>query len=85
MWISLEGLVVTFKIQETFQETISWVACLRFGGGGKSGIKKIPGYSHSDAAMSATLHVLRSEVRKYKKMEEEATQLWKKRGIEWND
>lgn len=37
------------------------------------------------AAMSATIHVLRSEIRKYKKMEQEATNLWKKSGIYWDD
>ena len=62
-------------------DSSSWVACLRFGGAEAAGIKKIPRYKESDAAMSATIHTLRSEIRKYKKMQDEATSLWEKRGI----
>jgi len=64
-------------------DSSSWVACLRFGGGDAAGLKKIPRYKESDAAMAATIHTLRSEIRKYKKMEEEATRLWASRGISW--
>lgn len=38
-----------------------------------------------DAAMTSTIHTLRAEIRKYKKMEQEATNLWTKRGIIFND
>lgn len=66
-------------------DSSSWVSCLRFGGGDAAGIKQLPRYKESDAAMAATIHTPRSEIRKYKKMEEEATNLWKKRGIYWDD
>ena len=66
-------------------DSSSWVSCLRFGGGSAAGIKQIPRYKESGGAMAATIHTLRSEIRKYKKMEEEATNLWTKRGIIFND
>jgi hypothetical protein len=66
-------------------DSSSWVSCLRFGGGAAAGIKQIPRYKESGGAMAATIHTLRSEIRKYKKMEEEATNLWTKRGIIFND
>jgi len=66
-------------------DSSSWVSCLRFGRASAAGLDKIPRYKESDAAMSATIHTLRSEIRKYKKMEEESTNLWKSRGIIWDD
>ena len=66
-------------------DSSSWVSCLRFGGGKAAGLKQLPRYKESDAALSATIHTLRSEIRKYKKMEAEATKLWKSRGVTWND
>jgi hypothetical protein len=66
-------------------DSSSWVSCLRFGGGEAAGLKQIPRYKESDGAMSATIHTLRSEIRKYKKMEQEATNLWTKRGIIFNE
>jgi len=65
-------------------DSSSWVSCLRFGGGAAAGIKQLPRYKESDAAMAATIHTLRAEIRKYKKMEQEATNLWKTRGITWD-
>ena len=66
-------------------DSSSWVSCLRFGGGAAAGIKQLPRYKKSDAAMASTIHTLRAEIRKYKKMEQEATNLWTKRGIFFND
>lgn len=66
-------------------DSSSWVSCLRFGGGKAAGIKMLPRYKESDGAMAATIHTLRSEIRKYKKMEQEATNLWKSRGVVFND
>lgn len=66
-------------------DSSSWVSCLRFGGGDAAGIKQLPRYKESDAAMAATIHTLRAEIRKYKRMEEEATKLWKTRGIIWDE
>jgi len=66
-------------------DSSSWVSCLRFGGAASAGIKQIPRYKESSGAMAATIHTLRSEIRKYKKMQDEATNLWTKRGIIFND
>lgn len=66
-------------------DSSSWVSCLRFGRGDAAGIKQLPRYKESDAAMASTIHTLRAEIRKYKKMETEATNLWTKRGIIFND
>ena len=66
-------------------DSSSWVSCLRFGGGAAAGFKNIPRYKDSDAAMAATIHTLRAEIRKYKKMESDMTKLWKIRGIEWDE
>lgn len=66
-------------------DSSSWVACLRFGEGKAAGLKKLPRYKDGIAAMSATIHTLRSEIRKYQKMQDEVTALWKKRGITWDD
>ena len=66
-------------------DSSSWVSCLRFGGGAAAGLKKIPRYKDGDAAMAATIHTLRSEIRKYKKMERDITKLWSIRGINWDE
>lgn len=66
-------------------DSASWVSCLQFGEGKAAGLKKIPRYKESDAAMAATIHALRSEIRRYKKMEADMTKLWKIRGIEWDE
>lgn len=84
------GLAVTseklLKIFPFFSaDSSSWVGCLRFGGGDAAGLKKLPRYKESDAAMSATIHTLRAEIRKYKKIEYDMTNLWRLRGIEWDE
>lgn len=66
-------------------DSSSWVSCLRFGGGRAAGLNKIPRYNESDAAMTATIHTLRAEIRKYKQMEADITKLWKIRGVDWDE
>lgn len=66
-------------------DSSSWVSCLRFGGGKAAGLKDIPRYKDSDAAMATTIHVLRAEILKYKKMEHDMTALWSHRGIVWDE
>jgi hypothetical protein len=67
-------------------DSSSWVTCLRFGDGIGAGInRRIPKYTESDTAMAITIHTLRCEIRRYKKMEQEATSLWAKRGIIFDD
>ena len=66
-------------------DSSSWVACLRYGEGGASGLKKLPRYKTSDGAMAATLHTLRSEIKKFQAMQDTATKLWQSRGITFDD
>ncbi|MEL6853486.1 MAG: hypothetical protein AAFO83_00080 [Cyanobacteria bacterium J06607_13] len=66
-------------------DSSSWVACLRFGQAKSAGISRLPRYKDGDAEMSATIFALRSEIRKYKKMESSATKLWTSRGVAWDD
>jgi hypothetical protein len=66
-------------------DSSSWTSCLRFGGGTASGIKHLPRYKESDGALAANIHNLRSEVKKFQKMQIDSTNLWKSRGITWDD
>jgi hypothetical protein len=66
-------------------DSSTWVSCLRFGGGAAAGIKQLPRYKESDGAMAATIHTLKAEIRKYKRMQDEATKLWAKRGVIFDD
>lgn len=66
-------------------DSSSWQAVLRFGGGAKAGIDKLPGTSHGQSAVAAALHALRSEVRHYKHLQNNVTRLWERRGIYWDD
>lgn len=66
-------------------DSSSWTGPLRFGQGRAAGLNKIPRYKESPEAMQATLHALRHEILRYKAMEKNATYLWEKRGIKWND
>jgi hypothetical protein len=66
-------------------DSSSWVGCLRFGGGDAIGKKKIPRYKDSPEALRVTIATLRAEIKKYKKMQNDVTELWKKRGIRWDE
>jgi hypothetical protein len=66
-------------------DSSTWVDCLRFGKGQSAGIKKIPRYGESEDALTTTIHVLKKSIQKYKKMETDATNLWKSRGIIFDD
>ncbi len=84
------GLAVTterlLKVFPFFSaDSSTWISCLRFGHGVSAGIKRIPRYNVSDAARAATIHTLRAEVRKYKKIEQDMTNLWALRGIVWDE
>lgn len=63
-------------------DSSSWVRVLRFGGGRAAGIKRVPKVS---TLREANLHVLRAEIKKYQRMERDATKLWANRGVSWND
>lgn len=81
--------VTTKWILQTYpcysSDSSTWTQPLRFGEAKASGLGKVPSYKHSDATKAATIHALRHEIRKFKAMEKEATDLWKSRGIYWND
>lgn len=81
--VTNERLLKTFPFYSV--DSSSWVSCLRFGGGAAAGLKNIPRYKDSGAALAANIHTLRCEIRKYKKMEEDMTKLWAARGIVWDD
>lgn len=66
-------------------DSSSWVACLRFGNGKAIGREKIPKYTESEEALRITIITLKNEIKKYKKMQDDVTALWEKRGIVWND
>jgi hypothetical protein len=66
-------------------DSSSWVACLRFGHGGATKIAKIPKYTQSDSAKKTTTYVLGAEITKYQNMEKDATSLWKKRGVTFDE
>lgn len=66
-------------------DSSSWVSCLRFGGGKAIGKKKIPKYTESEEALKIAIITLKTEIRKYKKMQDDVTKLWEKRGVVWSD
>ncbi|MFM6827329.1 MAG: hypothetical protein ACKPKT_17355 [Dolichospermum sp.] len=66
-------------------DSSSWVSCLRFGGGKAIGKKKIPKYTESEEALKITIITLKNEIKKYKKIQDDVTEIWRKRGIIWND
>jgi hypothetical protein len=66
-------------------DSSSWMTCIRFGNGKAIGKKRIPKYTESEEALKITIITLKNEIRKYKKMQDDVTNLWKKRGIVWED
>ena len=63
-------------------DSSAWTKPLRFGHGDRAGLRvRLPKYKDGSSQMAATLHALRAEIRYFKKMEEDATRLWAKRGI----
>lgn len=65
-------------------DSSSWTACLRYGKGKVAGIKQLPRVKNK-GYKTANQHTLRHEIKKYQTMEQEATKLWGKRGIIFND
>lgn len=65
-------------------DSSSWTACIRFGNSKASGLPTLPKYKELDTRHSY-IHALNQEILKYKKIAENATKLWEKRGIFWND
>lgn len=66
-------------------DSSGWVACLRFGGGRVIGKTKIPKCTESPEALKLTMITLRAEIEKYKKLQDDVTKLWTKRGVVWED
>lgn len=81
--VTTEQLLKVFPFYSADSST--WISCLRFGHGKTAGFDRLPRYKTSDGAMAATLHTLRAEIRKYQKMEQDMTNLWKIRGVTWNE
>lgn len=66
-------------------DSSGWVACLRFGRGKAIGKSKIPRYNESPEALKITIVTLRAEIEKYKKLQDDVTKLWAKRGVVWDE
>lgn len=68
-------------------DTSSWVRSLRFGRSDVMGrsMRRLPRYTAGEGELAVTLQTLREEIRKLKRIERDATNLWKNRGIEWKD
>lgn len=74
-----------FRYPAYSSDSSSWVRVLRFGDASAAGLKRVPRLGDGDTARAANMHVLRSEIRKFQKLEHDATQLWKARGVEWGE
>jgi hypothetical protein len=67
-------------------DSSAWTAPLRFGVSKQGGIKgRLPKYKAGTAQLAATLNSLRAEIRHYQKMQDDATKLWSRRGIEFKE
>lgn len=68
-------------------DSSSWTAALRYGASKSSGLPGVPRIrlDSQDDVKGAVAHALRSEIRRLKVMEEQATALWKSRGVVWED
>lgn len=64
-------------------DSSSWLMPLRQGEARSAGIKRLPKYTSGEYSRKTNLHALRSEIRRFQRMEQEATNLWKSRGIVW--
>jgi hypothetical protein len=73
-------------------DSSSWVQGLRFSGGVKQALKTanikaagMPRIRESEAGMYANSHTLKAQIKRFLKMEKEATDLWTFRGINWEE
>lgn len=71
-------------------DSSSWTQSLRYSGGvqraiktSKLNVKGLPRSKEGIEGFECCVHVLRQEIRRCTKMEQEATSLWKARGITW--
>jgi len=80
--VTAESLVYAFPFYSVDSST--WTQCLRFGKSQTSGLPKLPRWKLKEF-QHATGYALIEEVKKYQKLEKNATNLWTKRGIIFND
>lgn len=63
-------------------DSSTWTRPFRFSDAGlRAGLKVLPKYKEGAGAKAATIHTLRKELEALLKMEADATKLWEKRGI----
>jgi hypothetical protein len=80
--VTAESLVLAFPFYSVDSST--WTQCLRFGVSKASGLPTLPKWK-TEEHRNATAYALIQEVKKYQKIEKDATKLWTKRGIIFND
>ena len=80
--VTAESLVYAFPFYSVDSST--WTSCLRFGKSQKSGLPKLPAWKLKEFH-HATAYALIEEVKAYQNLERNATNLWTKRGIIFND
>lgn len=66
-------------------DSSNWVFCLKFGCGTAIGKTKLPRPSESPEALKLAIVTLKAEVEKYKKLQNDVTNLWAKRGVTWEE
>lgn len=66
-------------------DSSSFIACIRYGRGGVAKLPRIPRYSQGEAQAAAAAHALRMEVRHLADLEREATRIWTRRGVTWDE
>lgn len=80
--VTAESLVFAFPFYSVDSST--WAQCLRFGVSRTSGLPTLPKWKVEEYR-NATAYALIQEVKKYQKLEKDATKLWAKRGVIFND
>ncbi len=76
---------ILFRYPAYSVDSSSWTSPLRFGRSKSSGLDQVPKYTDGPGQMMATMYALRAEIQKHKDMEKQATEVWKSRGIVWED
>jgi len=80
--VTSETLVFSFPFYSV--DSSSWTSCLRFGNSKASGLPKLPRW-RIESDRHATAFALKAEVIRYQKMQDDATNLWRNRGIVFTD
>jgi hypothetical protein len=66
-------------------DSTSWLSCFFFGRAESAGLKNLPFYDRSVTHRTVTGHVIRTNIKNIKKLCQTATDLWRSRGIYWDE